>query len=72
MTRPCRIACRLLPDQGRRPRVVYLTGWQMGIGATWTRRMDAPEVLTGTEQDARRWAEELRREGINQAQIVEG
>jgi len=68
----CRIAARVLPDRGRRPRVVWLTGWKVTSGATWSYNPDAPEVLTGTKSDARRWADELQREGVDQAQIVEG
>ena len=66
----CLIACRQLPDGPRGPRIVYLTGWQMMTGPTWTRDRRAAEVLAGTEQDAGRWLADLEREGIDGAQVV--
>jgi hypothetical protein len=49
---------------------VYLAGWQIMTGPTWTRDRHAAEVLAGTEQDAGRWLADLAREGIDGAQVV--
>ena len=66
----CLVACRQLPDRAGRPRIVYLTGWQMMTGPTWTRDRRAPEVLAGTEKQAGAWLADLKREGIDGAQVV--
>lgn len=60
------IACRVLPDRAGRPRVAYLTGWQIGgaEGPGWTFDHTAPEVLRGSPADGRLWIDLLGRDGI--------
>ena len=64
------IACRVLPDRLGRPRVAYLTGWTFGADTPgWTYDHTRPDILRGSEADARLWIDILSRDGI-QAQTM--
>ena len=62
----------VVADRNGRKRLQYLTGWHVtGRWPEWSYHADRADVLRGSDADASRWREELRRDGIEAHTIRE-
>ena len=65
------LAARVVADRIGRRRVQYLTGWRIAGWPEWSYDHHRADVLRGSDADASRWRELLRRDGIEAHTIRE-